>query len=140
MNYKQLQEEVKEHVLEYFHTHHDAKLVYHNLEHTQSVVDATIQIANHYQLSDKDFFIVSTGAWFHDTGYFEDAQNHETKGANLADAFLKEKKVSAEIRDAVIQVISLPKCRRNQQIYWRIFCAMVISFIWEPQSLKTSEN
>ena len=105
MNYKQLQEEVKAHVLEYFHTHHDARLVYHNLEHTQNVVDATIQIANHYQLNDKDFFIVTTGAWFHDTGYFEDAQNHEAKGASLADAFLKEKKVVAEIRDAVIQVI-----------------------------------
>jgi predicted metal-dependent HD superfamily phosphohydrolase len=105
MNYKQLQEEVKEHVLEYFHTHHDAKLVYHNLEHTKNVVDATMQIANHYQLNDKDFFIVTTGAWFHDTGYFEDAQNHEAKGASLADEFLKEKKVSAEIRDAVIQVI-----------------------------------
>jgi len=105
MNYKNLQEEVKQHVLAYFNTHHDAKLVYHNLDHTKSVVDATMQIANHYQLNDKDFFIVTTGAWFHDTGYFEDPSNHEQKSAELAVEFLKEKQVSADIRDAVMQVI-----------------------------------
>jgi hypothetical protein len=105
MNYKRLQEEVKKHVLDYFGTHHDAKLVYHNLNHTKDVVAATIQIANHYQLNDKDFFIVTTGAWFHDTGYFEDVYNHEQKGADLAIEFLKTKDVSADIRDAVMQLI-----------------------------------
>lgn len=123
MNYKQLQEEVKEHVLEYFHTHHDAKLVYHNLEHTQSVVNATMQIANHYQLSDKDFFIVTTGAWFHDTGYFEDAQEHEAKGAELATEFLKSKNVPAEIRDAVMQVILSTKMpQRPTNLLENILC------------------
>jgi HD superfamily phosphodiesterase len=45
-------------------------------------------------LSDKDFFIVTTGAWFHDTGYFEDLQNHEQKGAELAVEFLKKRSTS----------------------------------------------
>jgi len=117
MNYKNLQEEVKQHVLAYFNTHHDAKLVYHNLDHTKSVVEATMQIANHYQLNDKDFFIVTTGAWFHDTGYFEDSSNHEHKSAELAIEFLKEKQVPADIRDAVMQVIlstKMPQRPTNQ--------------------------
>ncbi|MDQ7949472.1 MAG: DUF5706 domain-containing protein [Pedobacter sp.] len=117
MNYKRLQEDVKAHVLNYFSTHHDARLVYHNLEHTQDVVKATIEIANHYQLNDKDFFIVTTGAWFHDTGYFEDDVNHEQKGAELATEFLKQKDVSADIRDAVMQVIlstKMPQRPTNQ--------------------------
>lgn len=117
MNYKRLQEEVKAHVLDYFSTHDDTRLVYHNLNHTQDVVKATIQIANHYQLSDKDFFIVTTGAWFHDTGYFEDLQDHEQKGAELAMAFLKQKEVPADIRDAVMQVIlstKMPQRPTNQ--------------------------
>jgi len=117
MNYKNLQEEVKQHVLVYFNTHHDAKLVYHNLDHTKSVVEATMQIANHYQLNDKDFFIVTTGAWFHDTGYFEDSSNHEHKSAELAIEFLKEKQVPADIRDAVMQVIlstKMPQRPTNQ--------------------------
>jgi predicted metal-dependent HD superfamily phosphohydrolase len=109
MNYKLLQEEVKKHVLDYFGSHPDSKLVYHNLAHTQDVVKATMQIANHYQLNDKDFFIVTTGAWFHDTGYFEDLQNHEQKGAELAIEFLKKKEVPADIRDAVMEVIYATK-------------------------------
>jgi predicted metal-dependent HD superfamily phosphohydrolase len=117
MNYKNLQEEVKKYVLDYFHTHQDEKLVYHNLEHTQDVVKATMQIANHYQLNDKDFFIVTTGAWFHDTGYFEDLQNHELKGAELAIEFLKVNNVPADIRDSVMQVIlstKMPQRPTNQ--------------------------
>lgn len=117
MNYKHLLEEVKQHVLDYFDTHHDEKLVYHNLDHTQSVVDATIQIANHYQLNEKDFFIVTTGAWFHDTGYFEDTQDHEQKGADLAMVFLKKNDVPADIRDQVMQVIlatKMPQRPTNQ--------------------------
>ena len=105
INYKQQLEEAKKFVLEYFQTHHDAKLVYHNLDHTESVVNATMQIANHYQLNDKDFFIVCTGAWFHDTGYFEDIQNHEQKGADIAIEFLKKQDIPADVRDSVMQVI-----------------------------------
>lgn len=117
MNYKRLQEEVEKHVLAYFSTHHDEKLVYHNLDHTQDVVKATVQIANHYQLNDKDFFIVYAGAWFHDTGYFEDPANHEQKSAALAGEFLKKQEVSAEVQDAVAQVIlstKMPQKPTNQ--------------------------
>lgn len=117
MNYKHLQEEVEKHVLDYFSTHHDDKLVYHNLDHTKDVVKATVQIANHYQLNEKDFFIVYTGAWFHDTGYFEAPMNHEQKGAELAGDFLKKLEVPAEVRDAVAQVIistRMPQKPTNQ--------------------------
>jgi predicted metal-dependent HD superfamily phosphohydrolase len=123
LNYKQLLEEVKNFVLDYFHTHHNAKLVYHNLDHTESVVNATIQIANHYQLTDKDFFIVCTGAWFHDTGYFEDAQNHEQKGADIAVEFLKKQEVPADVRDSVMQVILSTKMpQRPTNLLENILC------------------
>jgi len=123
INYKQQLEEVKKYVLDYFHTHYDAKLVYHNLDHTQSVVDATVQIANHYQLNDKDFFIVCAGAWFHDTGYFEDIQNHEQKGADIAVAFLKHQDIPADIQDAVMQVILSTKMpQRPTNLLENILC------------------
>lgn len=83
INYKQKLLEFKIFVLEYFKTHQDEKLIYHNLNHTNSVVNANMKIANHYQLNDKYFFIVCTGAWFHETGYFEDIQNHGQKGATV---------------------------------------------------------
>ncbi|RLJ74668.1 Pycsar system effector family protein [Pedobacter alluvionis] len=109
MNYKQLQEDVEKHVGDYFHTHSDPRLVYHNLEHTEKVVNAAQQIANHYQLNEQDFFTVTVAAWFHDTGYFEDALNHEAKGAVLADDFLAKHKVNREIRDQVKSAILATK-------------------------------
>ncbi|MGF1923589.1 MAG: Pycsar system effector family protein [Bacteroidia bacterium] len=123
LNYKQQLEEVKQFVLAYFHTHHNANLVYHNLDHTQSVVDATIQIANHYQLNDKDFFIVCAGAWFHDTGYFEDIQNHEQRGAEIAADYLKKQDIPADIRDSVMQVILSTKMpQRPTNLLENILC------------------
>ncbi|WP_426329991.1 Pycsar system effector family protein [Pedobacter sp. R-06] len=117
MNYKQLQEDVEKHVGDYFHTHNDPRLVYHNLEHTQEVVNAAQQIANHYQLNEQDFFSVTVAAWFHDTGYFEDALNHEAKGAELADDFLAKHKVNQEIRDHVKSAIlatKIPQKPKNE--------------------------
>ena len=109
MNYKLLQEDVEKHVGDYFHTHSDPRLVYHNLEHTQEVVNAAQQIANHYQLNEQDFFTITVAAYFHDTGYFEDALNHEAKGAALADDFLAKHKVNQEIRDQVKSAILATK-------------------------------
>ncbi|RNL56537.1 Pycsar system effector family protein [Pedobacter jejuensis] len=105
MDYKQLQIDVEKHVTDYFKENHDSRLVYHNLQHTKDVVEATQQIANHYQLSDEDFFIVTTAAWFHDTGYFEDVFNHEVKGADLAKKYLKAEGISEEIRTKVSSAI-----------------------------------
>jgi len=117
MNYKQLQEDVQKHISDYFHTHNDPRLVYHNLEHTQQVVNAAQQIANHYQLNEQDFFTVTVAAYFHDTGYFEDALNHEAKGADLADDFLVKHKVNQEVRDSVKSAIlatKIPQHPKNE--------------------------
>ncbi|MCZ4223245.1 Pycsar system effector family protein [Pedobacter rhodius] len=117
MDYNQLQIDVEKHVNDYFNTHHDSRLVYHNLQHTQDVVKAAQQIGNHYQLSDEDFFIVTAAAWFHDTGYFEDLQHHEVKGAELADTYLESLGVNKNVRakvSAAILSTKIPQQPNNQ--------------------------
>jgi predicted metal-dependent HD superfamily phosphohydrolase len=89
MNYQQLLDKIKQQVLSYFKLRNTEDLVYHNLKHTEDVVAAAIQIANHYQLDDKDFFVVVAAAWYHDTGYLEDTSSHEERSARLADEFLR---------------------------------------------------
>ncbi|GGE47234.1 putative nucleotidyltransferase with HDIG domain [Pedobacter psychrotolerans] len=117
LDYKQLQHEVEKYVGNYFHTHHDPRLVYHNMEHTQEVVNAAQQIANHYQLNEQDFFTITVAAYFHDTGYFDDALKHEEKGAELAEKFLTEHQVSNEIKESVKSAIlatRIPQDPKNQ--------------------------
>lgn len=106
MNYQQLLEQVKQHVIRYFKSKEDQKLAYHNLAHTESVVSNAGQIARHYQLGDKDFFIVMTAAWFHDIGYYTGgAEDHEMRGAEIAAKFLKENQVDEETIQSMRQCI-----------------------------------
>ncbi|PWK78261.1 putative metal-dependent HD superfamily phosphohydrolase [Mucilaginibacter oryzae] len=112
MKFQPLLEQVKQYVISYFDLHHDPDLVYHNLRHTKDVVAAATQIANHYQLSDEDFFAVVSAAWFHDTGYFTDKTDHEAKSAGLAGHFLKQHKVEQPVIDKVngcIQATRMPQ-------------------------------
>jgi len=97
MNYQQLLDKVKQQVLSYFKLRNNEDLLYHNRKHTEDVVAAAIQIANHYQLNDRDFFIVAASAWFHDIGYMEDTANHEERSARLAEEFLKAQYVDEDI-------------------------------------------
>ncbi|MFD1255771.1 Pycsar system effector family protein [Mucilaginibacter terrae] len=101
MNYQELLDKVKQQVLAYFKLRKNEDLLYHNRKHTEDVVTAAIQIANHYQLDDKDFFVVTASAWFHDAGYMESLDNHEEQSARLAEEFLNNQ----HIENAVIQEV-----------------------------------
>ncbi|RFM28929.1 Pycsar system effector family protein [Deminuibacter soli] len=109
MNYQKLLQEVEKYVSDFYFDHHNPKVLYHNQDHTNYVVNAAIQIANHYQLDDKDFFTVVAAAYFHDLGYFSnngnDIATHETRGAGIAEAFLTQKEVDPAVVDQVKKCI-----------------------------------
>jgi predicted metal-dependent HD superfamily phosphohydrolase len=102
INYTKLLQQVKKFVLSYYKTHSDATFTYHNINHTNDVVSAAKQIANHYQLDDRDYFAVLVAAWFHDIAYSSGFENHEEKGAIIASDFLK----GFELDDELIQCIT----------------------------------
>lgn len=116
MDYATILAEVQEYMHRYFHEHNDSRYVYHNETHTQNVVTAAIQMARHYQLNEKDFFIVVTAAWFHDAGYFIQPANHEAGGAQLAEDFLKSKSIDNATINAVkgcIAATHMPQSPHN---------------------------
>ena len=113
MNYYTLLDEIKQYVTSFFHTHANDKLIYHNQAHTENVVNAAIEIANHYRLSDLDYFVVVTAAWFHDIGYFIDPARHEEKGAEEAAVFLKRQGVDETTIQTVANCIRATKLPQN---------------------------
>ncbi|KAI9447062.1 metal-dependent phosphohydrolase HD sub domain-containing protein [Russula earlei] len=113
MNYQPILEKVQHYAQHHFETHTNDNLVYHNQEHTKNVVAAAAQIANHYQLSDHDFFVVLTAAWFHDLGYYTSPAAHEEEGARLAGAFLQENNIDEATIQAVKQCIIATKLPQN---------------------------
>jgi predicted metal-dependent HD superfamily phosphohydrolase len=117
MNYTSLLEQAKHYVTRFYKSHEAAKYIYHNLEHTEGVVAFASKIARHYQLNEKDFFIVNIAAWFHDMGYCTgEPTGHEQRGADMAAAFLKERGVDEETITSVhhcIMATRMPQSPTN---------------------------
>lgn len=105
MNYPDLTRKVQDYVQSVFEFRKDKSLLYHNLAHTQNVVKAATRIAHHYRLNERDLFIVTSAAWFHDIGYLDDFDHHEIKGVEIAVSFLRKLSVNEEITMAVCNCI-----------------------------------
>ena len=85
-----LYKKTEQYVTDLFNENKNPNLVFHNLEHTQQVVERTKEIAGHYYLSEDDMLAVYIAAWFHDTGYlFTDPAHHEEKSVELMREFMK---------------------------------------------------
>ena len=106
MDYTSTLEQAQHYVKTLYDSQATEKLYYHNLKHTEQVVDAAVQIAQHYQLSDVDFFTVVVAAWFHDIGYLSgDGKGHEERGARMAQSYLEGTGLEFGVVEAVKRCI-----------------------------------
>ncbi len=79
--------------------------VFHNLQHTCAVVQAALQLADHYELKDEEHQAVVIAAWFHDLGYDQGYDTHEQRSAEYAAAFLVDQGASKEMIENVRRAI-----------------------------------
>lgn len=78
---------------------------FHNIEHTEFVVEKAIQIAKYYALDGNDRTAVTVAAWFHDIGYCLSPIDHESYSVDQALQFLNENKCPLEIKIMVEDLI-----------------------------------
>jgi predicted metal-dependent HD superfamily phosphohydrolase len=99
-------------------------LVYHNLEHTKTVVQRTNEIAAHYNLNEKELTILSIAAWFHDVGHlFAEASKHEEKSVEVMNNFMLENDNDAELMAEITGCILATKTPRHpQNLLQEIIC------------------
>jgi len=97
--------EVEKFVFSFLSENIHPKFVYHNLAHTQSVVENTKEISAHLALEESVLENVVIAAWFHDTGYVDGAENHEVKSVQIATEFLRSKKSSEERIRSIAAII-----------------------------------
>lgn len=86
---KRILEDAEAHVGAHFRECIPPEYVYHDLFHTKYVVEAAVQIAEGYELTDKEKEIIQLAAWFHDTGYDQGGEGHEQRGCDYAAQFLQ---------------------------------------------------
>ena len=140
MNYFTIIEKSEEYVKAYMHQHKNLNLYYHNIIHTEKVVEAAKQIAFHYKLRDKDIFITVIACWFHDIGHFETIVNHEQAGALKAEAFLKSYDIDEETINAVKKCIlatRLPQAPGN--LLEQIICDADLFHLGTEDFMKQSK-
>lgn len=110
MDYNSLLQEAEQYVRNYFADNTNDKFVYHNRKHTESVVRAAAEIAQHYNLNEADTCIVKIATWFHDIGYLTvPPPEHETEGVRIATAFLQQHQATGSFISAVSNCIRATK-------------------------------
>lgn len=108
--YNALLIDTESYVKELFKQHSHNNLIFHNLEHTEGVVERVHEIASHYQLPDKELLELSIAAWFHDTGHLmTDPSGHEQKSVEVMEAFLKSRTDDEELINNIATLIRITK-------------------------------
>ena len=80
-------------------------MVYHNLIHTREVVKAADKIGTYANLTEEEKEILMLSAWFHDTGFKFDYDNHEQKSVEIAKGFLDKNDYPADKTEKIISCI-----------------------------------
>ena len=83
----------------------DPNFLYHNLRHTQRVVESIKELLAHYKTEDSVKEKLILAAWFHDTGYTKSVDDHEKVSCEIAKEFLLKEKVDSDTVDAICQYI-----------------------------------
>jgi predicted metal-dependent HD superfamily phosphohydrolase len=112
--YSLIHKKTQQYVTGLFEEHHFHEHVFHNLHHTQTVVNRANEIAGHYHLSEKEMLILYVAAWFHDTGYlFVAPHEHEAKSSLLMKEFLKQFSLREDIIEEIDKCIMASRYPRN---------------------------
>ncbi|MFX0556503.1 HD domain-containing protein [Maribacter sp. CXY002] len=85
------------------------KYLYHNLRHTQRVVNSTKELIDGEKVTEKDKEKLLVASWFHDLGYLESLQDHEEQSCRMAREFLSEEGCDKSFVDAVCALIMATK-------------------------------
>jgi HD superfamily phosphodiesterase len=87
----------------------DTSFLYHNLTHTQRVVEKAKELAEQSALTDSEKQILTLATWLHDIGYTKNIKNHEEESVIIAKDFLSEHQYPQKNMDAVCDLILATK-------------------------------
>ena len=106
---------VENYIKEFFEKEIPAEYVYHDFSHTHDVVEAALEIAKVYELSDRELELLQLAAWFHDTGYTKGKDGHEVRSAEIARTYLKDQDYTEAELDQIAACIMATKVPTSPQ-------------------------
>jgi predicted metal-dependent HD superfamily phosphohydrolase len=83
--------------------------VYHNLAHTQKVIEKTIELGEKLEVDKASLENLQLAALFHDSGFIKKAENHEQESVKILTRFLQENNVKVNRIEAIASLILATK-------------------------------
>jgi uncharacterized membrane-anchored protein YitT (DUF2179 family)/predicted metal-dependent HD superfamily phosphohydrolase len=90
-------------------------LTYHNVEHTNNVITAAVELAIGENVEGDDLTILKTAALFHDAGFLQQAEGHEEISCRLARQYLPEYEYSNEQIEQICRIIMATRLPQTPQ-------------------------
>lgn len=106
---KNLIEKAENFVIKLLNEKLNNKFSYHNMSHTQRVVEKAKELALLKKLSEEDTEKVLVAAWFHDTGFIADTNRHEEESVQFATQFLQKNNIAENFITEVSELILATK-------------------------------
>ncbi len=91
------------------------KYCYHNILHTEEVINFCKKISKETNLSKKEEEILILSAWFHDTGFTKTYKGHEEESQKIAQEFLTKENVDSFVVKSVLTCIESTKVPQNPE-------------------------
>lgn len=114
---------------------------YHNLEHTQFVMNAAQQLASAEQVLAEDMLLLVTAAMLHDTGYTEMVKGHEERSCELASKLLPIYEYDTVAIDTVCELIMATKLPQQAQTpLAQILCDADLYYLGTDQFFDFAEK
>jgi predicted metal-dependent HD superfamily phosphohydrolase len=105
----------EQYIIQLFKDKLSSSYSYHNLDHTQRVVEAVVTMCDAENVLEKDKEVLLLAAWFHDSGYCDSCNTHEKIGMQLADKFLTDQHYPLEDIARVKSLINSTSINYNPQ-------------------------
>ena len=106
-------DQAREFIQQFFEEQELEPFTYHNLSHTERVARVAKELSQDESISNREQELLEIAALFHDTGYFDGAEEHELRSAELASEWLSSKGVSDEEISIVIKLIEVTRMGSN---------------------------
>ncbi len=108
-------------------------LTYHDIAHTEYVAGQARLIGQHSGLNPGELNLVETAAWFHDSGFIIQSEDHESESKNLARNFLGEKGVSGDLIEKVTGCIEATRMPQDpgDNLLAKVLCDADMAYLSE---------
>lgn len=114
---------------------------FHNLAHTEEVVEGVLEIGTAEGLSAAELHIATLAAWFHDIGYTEAYERHEEAGASIARHFLTAEGCPFAFIERVASCIMATKMPQTPaDIIEKVLCDADVANLGTEAFLEKSER